>query len=580
MKNDGGRQMTLPYIILSIVVIVLIAYGVVLYMKNKQAQVIAELDEQKIAIFDIPVDSVVLKLKKMHLTGQTKRLYESWATKWDGLVEESLPNIEAELDHAEEYADQMRLLKANNAIERAKEIIQDAEKTAFQIDEALQRIVDSETSNHEEIEAINSEYKTLRNHILTEGIKYKESYPTLESKLNDIEKHLKQFNTLMEEADYIEARDVLKNVEKDTHHLQQATEKIPALYDVLDNEFAEQVTDLEDGHKRLVEQAFRFKDIDIAKSLETIKKDMADARHNVGALNLERAKEGKEHIEREIDRLYTVMQDEIDAKEYVTKALPHLQTRLEKIAESNRYVAMEIDRVSESYELSDDESELTTVNKDELDKLAESVEHYAKQLEQKQVVFTVVKKHFVSLDEKLTTIDKNQADLMKQLMSLKQRERDVREQLDMFELDLRNMKRSLEKQHLPGLSKTYLDLFLAATKRIEELSALLNRIKIDMKVVDEHVAICASDIENLDNATEHIIDSAALTEQLIQYANRYRMEHVAIDRAITTASNLYQFQYKYSEAKQVIASALEKVDKGATKRVEQLYQEDKQRRMI
>lgn len=572
--------MTLPYIILTFVVIALIAYGALYYLKNKQAQVIAELDEQKIAIFDIPVDSVVLKLKKMHLTGQTKRLYESWASKWDTLVNESLPTIEAELDHAEEYAENFHFLKANNAIEKAREIVQESEKTAFQIDEALQRIVDSETANHEEIEAINSEYKNLRNHILTEGIKYQEAYPTLESKLNEIENHLKQFNTLMEEADYIEARDVLKNVEKDTRHLQAATEKIPSLYQVVDNDFSEEVSDLEDGYKRLVEQAYRFKDIDIQKSLETIKQNIQEMRQNIAALNLERAKEGKEHIEKEIDHLYTVMEDEIQAKDYVTKALPHLKTRFEKIMESNRFVLLEIDRVSESYELSDDESELTLANKEELVKLTESLEHYEKQLEQKQVVFTVVKKHFVTLDEKITVIDKNQADMMKQLMGLKQRERDVRDQLDMFELDLRNMKRSLEKQHLPGLSNTYLDLFLAATKRIEELSTVLNRIKIDMKVVDEHVALCASDIEHLDDATEHIIDNAALTEQLVQYANRYRMEHVAIDRAITTASNLYQFQYKYSEAKQVIATALEKVERGATKRVEQLYQEDKQRRMI
>ncbi|MBS4750181.1 selenide, water dikinase [Granulicatella sp. zg-ZJ] len=571
--------MGIVILFLVLIVIVLGSYGVALFMKGKQVQAVSALDEQKVAIFDIPIDDIIIKLKNMHLSGQTKRLSESWQARWDEQVKEVLPNIETRLSDAEQYADQLRFFKSRRAIDEAREMIDEAEKNVFQIDEALQRLVDSEKENHEEIEAVSEHYKTLRNNALKDSVKFKEAFETIDERLSNIEASFQQFDTLMEEADYIEARDVLKQAEKQTIALEEILPMIPAFYNLVDVDFKEQLDDIKQGHARLVEQQFKFKDIDLNKAIETLENLIDSAREDVTALNIGIAKEKKQDIEKEIERLYNVMEQEIDAKEYIQKASVRLNAHLKQISESNRYVTLEIDRISQNYELTDNEEERVAEYKAQLDKEAEALEHYQSLLENHDIVFSTVKEYFIELAETLSRIDNEQATLMKELGDLRQRERYVREQLDMFEVDLRNMKRALEKQYLPGLSKTYLDLFFATTKRIETLSEKLNRIKINMKEIDEHVALCTEDVEQLDEATENIIDNAVLTEQLIQYANRYRMEHAAIEKAINTAINLYQHQYKYAEAKQTVANALSKVEAGAVQRVEKLYQEDKNRRV-
>ena len=43
-----------------------------------------------------------------------------------------------------------------------------------------------------------------------------------------------------------------------------------------------------------------------------------------------------------------------------------------------------------------------------------------------------------------------------------------------------------------------------------------------MEEVNRLVALCEEDLELLDKKTHDLVDAAALTEQMLQYANRYR----------------------------------------------------------
>ena len=123
----------------------------------------------------------------------------------------------------------------------------------------------------------------------------------------------------------------------------------------------------------------------------------------------------------------------------------------------------------------------------------------------------------------------------------------------------------------------YLDLFFAVSKRVEEISAKLNRVKIDIEEIEKLVAMCEEDIQLLDKRTEEILDNANMTEYLIQYANRHR-DNQAIVAAAREALDLFQTAYDYESAASIMKNALNKVDPGASKRVEESYLEDKNRR--
>ena len=69
---------------------------------------------------------------------------------------------------------------------------------------------------------------------------------------------------------------------------------------------------------------------------------------------------------------------------------------------------------------------------------------------------------------------------------------------------MRSLKRFVEKQRLPGLPNDYLEFFFVATDRLEELSVVLNKIRVNMEEVNRLVALCEEDLELLDKE-RHII---------------------------------------------------------------------------
>ena len=66
-------------------------------------------------------------------------------------------------------------------------------------------------------------------------------------------------------------------------------------------------------------------------------------------------------------------------------------------------------------------------------------------------------------------------------------------------------------------------------------------------------------------------DAAALTEQMLQYANRYRHTHEEVREAIDKSYYLFNKEYHYQEALDEIGTALERVEPGAFKRIEDFY---------
>jgi len=167
--------------------------------------------------------------------------------------------------------------------------------------------------------------------------------------------------------------------------------------------------------------------------------------------------------------------------------------------------------------------------------------------------------------------------LVSNLSDLRNREKEIKDSIDLYELDMRNMKRTIEKYHLPGLPKIYLDLFFSVTDRIEDLASKLNRVKIDMDEIDAISKMCEEDIEMLDNQTQAIVDNAMLTEYMIQYANRFRHSHVEIENAINKALVLFHREYDYEGALEAIKIPLNRVEAGAARKVEESYQEEKNR---
>ena len=563
------------YFLLIIVVLGAIGYGVAHYLSQKQSKVIEELGVKKQKLMTVPIADILFTLKNLNLTGQTKRTYETWQATWQTITRFRFPEIEAALVSAEQYTQRLNFVKGSQISNQASQLIEETKAEVDKIYTALQKLLDSEKKNREELEVLQERYASMRKDLLAHSFSFGEALESLEKRLSYLELDFTKFNTLTNEGDHLEAKEVLGRIEAEMQDFEQIVEEVPKYLKEIEEEYEDQVADLKEGYQKMVEEHYQFPKISIPTEIQKIEEIIAVAREHIKATELEEARQQLDKVAREIDQLYLVMETEYEAKAFVKRNRTQVERKLNQVLQSNRYVNIEVDRVSQNFVLANNEFNRVQDFAKQLEKEQEAVAYYSKALQNQQVPYSIVKEHYEIVLNTLKEIDENQLALVNTLTDLSQQEKSIRDGLDVFELDLRNMKRTIEKYHLPGLPKEYLELFFATSSRIEQLSQLMNRVKLDMTEITGLNQTIEDDVEKLDIMTEEIVDHAQLTEYMIQHANRYRLDHPEIDTAIQQALEQFNHFYRYEESLAIIEKALNQVEPGSAQRVRDNYQAEK-----
>lgn len=569
--------MDLIYWLAAIFVIVLIGYGVVFYLNRKQATRIKEIDSKKETMMAIPVADNLYTLKHLNLTGQTKRTYENWQATWQTITRFQYPEIEAALVSAEQYIQQMNFIKAKQAIDNAEKLLGETQTNVEKVNKALEGLLESAQENRKRLEDSQERYNKIRKQLLAHSFTFGPAVETLEKNLNYMELDFTKFNSLTNDGDHMEAKEVLERINQDLDTLEDVVSKIPELNRKIKEEYEEQIHDLEQGYERLVEEHYVFDKVDIPAQINEIEEVIEEAKASISLADVNEAQKKMDQAERKIDTTYELMEKEMEAKDFIDRHQANVSRKMDHVLQSNRYVLLEIDRVSQNFFLNHNELGRAQEFEEQLMKENEALRYHEKMLAEHEISYSETKAYYEKVNQKLSEIDKQQSDLVANLSNLRNREKEARDAVDLFEMDMRNMKRTLEKQHLPGLPKIYLDLFFAVSDRIEEVAAKLNRVKIDIEEIEKLVTMCDEDIEHLEKNTEKILDHANLTEYYIQYANRYRHTYPEIEKAITETLHHFQDEYDFEKAMEKMKEALDKVDPGASKRVETNYFDDKKR---
>lgn len=563
-------------VLIVIIVIAVAAYVTSYFMKKKHYQTIHKLEQQKFELMDTPVTETIQSVESLSLTGQTDKNFEQWKDRWKQIELTAFPDIENLLFDAEQATDRLQLIKAGKAENKSNELIESTKKKIKEIQLALNELLKSEEKNNQAIKKVQEMYQGIRKKLLTQSFSFGPALDKLEKQLTFLELSFADFSESTSSGDHIEAEEILKKVSHETKELNDAVNTIPSLVKEISNEFPAQVQELKEGYHELKDvQHFVFLEDTMTSDITEIEQDIKQGEKLIKQCEIDKVQKLNSLIEEKINHLYDVMEAEIEAKETVAKEQPILAEFIGFVKKRNQQLLIEIDRVSQSYTLEDTVLEQTKDMQEQIEAVQVNFETFNNGIEKNQAVYTVVSESYAEDGEKLTQIETIQEKLIHQLTDLRKEESEVKEKIDDFEFNMRGVKRYIEKQHLPGLPEEYLDLFFVTTERIEKLAKELNKLKIDMTEIKKMCELCEDDVELLIDKTEEIVDSALLTEYMMQYANRYRNDHPQIGEAILESNDLFNKEFQYKESLEVISTALEVIEPGSFKKVENQYYEEK-----
>ena len=558
-------------VVIAIVVVVAVLYGVGFFMRRKNQERLNLLEKRKEELFDLPVIEEVDDVKKMHLVGQSQNTFREWSQKWTDISTSSFAELESQIFEVESLNESFRFLKGKAAVDEAELTISEMEEEVKNIRQGLKELRESEERNSLQVQQALDVYEDLKKNLREQGALYGPAYAELQKQVKNIEIEFTQFVTLNTSGDPVEAREVLDIAEGHTYELQDLMARIPVAYEELNKTFPSQLKEIKEGYAKLIEEKYQFPEENFENEIHRVARRVESSMSDLEKAEISAVEVANRDTAQEIDTLYSVMEREIDAKKYVLKNRTIIEDYIEHSIKNNRQLLIELDHTSQSYTLNRNELGRVRGFQTEIDAIVRRIEELTPKLDASEVPFSEVQDFYKESYHILDDVENQQVEIDDSLRELRKDEKVAQEKIETFEFKLRNLKRYVEKQRLPGLPGDYLEFFFLVTDRVEDLGKSLNRIRINIEEVNKLVAICEDELEMLDTRTKELVDAAALTEQLMQYANRYRHSNPEIKAAIQHGLVLFNDEYRYQDALDTIATSLERVEPGAFERLEKFY---------
>lgn len=558
-------------IVIGLVVLAAVLYLIGYLMKKKNQERLKELDKRKEALFDLPVVEEVDEVKKMHLVGQSQNTFREWNQKWTDVSTKSFAELESQIFEVESQNETFRFMKGKSAIESAERMMTEMEEEVEKIRTGLKELRETEERNSLAVQQALDVFEDLKKDLKEKKTSFGPALPEIQKQVKNVEIEFTQFVTLNTSGDPIEAREVLDDAEKHTYEVQATMEKVPVIYEDLEKTFPSQIDELEKTHKKMLNEHFVLPEDDFEGRLEQVKKQIERSLEDIEKIELETVEAANKETAELIDDLYAELEKEFEAKKYVLTNRKTVGEYISHAARNNHQLMVELDHTSQSYALNNNELGRARGFQTEIEELERRNRNMEPQIDKHELAYSEIQVFYKDAFKVLDDIETKQVEIDEDLHELRKGEKTASEKIEKYEFRLRNLKRYVEQQRLPGLPGDYLEFFFVATDRVEELSQALNKIRINMQDINKLVSLCDEDMEMLDQKTYDLIDAAALTEQMMQYANRYRHTHPEIKDAIDTSLELFNKEYRYQDALDEIGTALERVEPGAFKRIEDFY---------
>lgn len=535
----------LIYLMVAIAVILILAYVTAIFLRKRNVSRLTALEERKEELYNLPVNDEVEAVKNMHLIGQSQVTFREWNQKWVDLSLNSFADIENHLFEAESYNNSFRFFKATHKIDQIESQIGLIEEDIAAIRNALSELEKQESKNSGRVLHALDLFESLQHTVAEDSEKYGKALPEIEKQLENIQSEFSQFVTLNSSGDPVEAAAILDSTENHILALTHIVERIPALVETLTKELPEQLADLEEGYRKLLDANYHFTETDIESRFQLLHESLKNNQENIRQLELDNAEYENNRIQEEINALYDIFTREIAAQKVVESLLSTLPTYLNHLKENNQVLVQDLERLTKTYLLPESDGNHVRRLQAELAALDTAIMEVTEDQGESTQAYSALEEQLEMLQSNLKDIEDEQISVSERLAQIEKDDLNARQKANVYVNRLHTIKRYMEKRNLPGIPQSFLKLFFTASHNTEDLMAELEQPQVNIESVKRILEVATNDMEALETETYDIVQYATLTEQLLQYSNRYRSFDERIQEAFNEALEIFEKEFDY-----------------------------------
>lgn len=538
------------------------------FLQRKNASTLNKLKDQTDQLKEATLDEKIKKLEEMKLAGASKDRFNQLKDSYREQVDQVFTDILKQMRAAEYKNTEFKVFGSASDLKKVNTEVTAFEQKIGGVSKGFEDLLASNELNATHSEELQKQYQTLRKQVLTQSFSYGPATDKLEDELSEIANLLDQEKQLTNKGDHIEASQYLDDVKLKLGLITDQLKVIEPLYHDLNEVFPGQVDEIKFVYQKLVKQYFQFKD-DIIQQISEVQNEIEESNKKLGDLNFDAVNTNNEDIKQRIDDLYETLTLEIDGKKDVLKEQKPVLDYLNHAVFQHNRLDKRIQKLQEEYILTDKTLKTFNDNFATLNEVRQKYDADVQSIADKKVIFSEVREDFKEIVKHLDDIEASEKSINDDLNQMLSSEQIARNSVDEYAKRLEIQKKMVEQLRLNGLPDDYLDYFYMVYDEINKLYDELDAKQINMEDISKQVIVTQEDLSNLVEKTKKLKYNVLLSEKLLQYANRYANKNPEFRDELIRARALFDTDYNYDEAVEVISKALEEVESGSVARIKE-----------
>ncbi|EMN0666768.1 septation ring formation regulator EzrA [Staphylococcus aureus] len=556
------------YIILAIIVIILIAVGVLFYLRSNKRQIIEKAIERKNEIETLPFDQNLAQLSKLNLKGETKTKYD--AMKKDNVesTNKYLAPVEEKIHNAEALLDKFSFNASQSEIDYANELMDSYEQSYQQQLEDVNEIIALYKDNDELYDKCKVDYREMKRDVLANRHQFGEAASLLETEIEKFEPRLEQYEVLKADGNYVQAHNHIAALNEQMKQLRSYMEEIPELIRETQKELPGQFQDLKYGCRDLKVEGYDLDHVKVDSTLQSLKTELSFVEPLISRLELEEANDKLANINDKLDDMYDLIEHEVKAKNDVEETKDIITDNLFKAKDMNYTLQTEIEYVRENYYINESDAQSVRQFENEIQSLISVYDDILKEMSKSAVRYSEVQDNLQYLEDHVTVINDKQEKLQNHLIQLREDEAEAEDNLLRVQSKKEEVYRRLLASNLTSVPERFIIMKNEIDHEVRDVNEQFSERPIHVKQLKDKVSKIVIQMNTFEDEANDVLVNAVYAEKLIQYGNRYRKDYSNVDKSLNEAERLFK-NNRYKRAIEIAEQALESVEPGVTKHIEE-----------
>ncbi|HHW6885833.1 septation ring formation regulator EzrA [Staphylococcus aureus] len=556
------------YIILAIIVIILIAVGVLFYLRSNKRQIIEKAIERKNEIETLPFDQNLAQLSKLNLKGETKTKYD--AMKKDNVesTNKYLAPVEEKIHNAEALLDKFSFNASQSEIDDANELMDSYEQSYQQQLEDVNEIIALYKDNDELYDKCKVDYREMKRDVLANRHQFGEAASLLETEIEKFEPRLEQYEVLKADGNYVQAHNHIAALNEQMKQLRSYMEEIPELIRETQKELSGQFQDLKYGCRDLKVEGYDLDHVKVDSTLQSLKTELSFVEPLISRLELEEANDKLANINDKLDDMYDLIEHEVKAKNDVEETKDIITDNLFKAKDMNYTLQTEIEYVRENYYINESDAQSVRQFENEIQSLISVYDDILKEMSKSAVRYSEVQDNLQYLEDHVTVINDKQEKLQNHLIQLREDEAEAEDNLLRVQSKKEEVYRRLLASNLTSVPERFIIMKNEIDHEVRDVNEQFSERPIHVKQLKDKVSKIVIQMNTFEDEANDVLVNAVYAEKLIQYGNRYRKDYSNVDKSLNEAERLFK-NNRYKRAIEIAEQALESVEPGVTKHIEE-----------